>query len=107
MSQASKLRELFEFETCSTEPTSHGKLRDWDNNVLGLDGQKPAVLSGRSRENTSEFVRKRFGVINSASSTQETEIVSEDELKSVSDMIRARKRTLTKIMNLFGFGQPT
>ncbi|RMD84119.1 MAG: hypothetical protein D6808_07515 [Candidatus Dadabacteria bacterium] len=87
-------------KTVDLEPKASGKLRDWDDNVIGFETGKFKVVQKRVRKSTAEFVRKRFGQVE-AVQTDEVDPITLEASRPVSEMIRVRKRTITRLMGLF------
>ncbi len=83
-----------------------GRLKDWNDQIVEIDISESSHIANsyrpekRKRQSTSEFVRKRFGVIE--------DIVEEScepdvDLQPVADLLRRRRKsTVTIFRELLG-----
>jgi len=86
-----------------TEEGSSSKLRDWDSDPREeYDSAKFKAAGSRYRKNTGEFVRKRFGTLEDIVPEADS-CIGGEKIRSVSDRIRRRKRTLTMLRSMFHF----
>lgn len=85
------------------ESTAHGRLKDWEDNIIGIEPDSPQILNARTRKSTSEQIRKHFGKLATEPiQDDELDLVIDEQVKSVSEIIRGRKRTVTLLKGLFG-----